>query len=165
MMFQLLFESGAPAAATPATPSTVPALWPAWLLLGVVSIAMVGIAVQRLIASMRRPELHGMTREKVLATWAEIEKNAAHGLMGAKLAVIEADKLLDGVMKSMLIPGETMGERLKAAQYSYPDIRRVWPAHKLRNQLVHDSTFEITHGQAKRALKDFYAALKTLRII
>ncbi|MEK7473959.1 MAG: hypothetical protein AAB668_04565 [Patescibacteria group bacterium] len=164
MIFQLLFDAGTKIVATPA-PTALPALWPAWVLLGFVLVAMVGIAVQRLISSMRRPDLHGMTREKVLATWAEIEKNADHGLMGAKLAVIEADKLVDGVMKSMLIPGETMGERLKAAQYSYPDIRKVWLAHKLRNQLVHDSTFEITHGQAKRALKDFHAALRTLRIL
>ncbi len=164
MIFQLLFDSGVPTAAAPA-PAAIPALWPAWALLGFVLLAMFGIVIQRLISSMRRPELHGMSREKVLATWAEIEKNANHGLMGAKLAVIEADKLVDGVMKSMLIPGETMGERLKAAQYSYPDIRKVWQAHKLRNQLVHDSTFEITHGQAKRALKDFHAALKTLRIL
>ncbi len=163
MIFQLLFDSGAPAAA-PAS-AALPALWPAWILFGFVLIAMLGIAAQRIIASIRRPDLHGMSREKVLATWAEIEKNADHGLMGAKLAVIEADKLVDGVMKSMLIPGETMGERLKAAQYSYPDIRKVWLAHKLRNQLVHDSTFEITHGQAKRALKDFHAALRTLRIL
>ncbi len=163
MIFQLLFDSGTPAAAASASPAV--SLWPAWLILGVVLVVIFGIMIQRIVSSMRRPDLYGLSREKVRETWAEIEKNADHGLMGAKLAVIEADKLVDGVLKSMLIPGETMGERLKAAQYSYPDIRNVWPAHKLRNQLVHDSTFEITSSQARRALKEFYAALKTLRAL
>lgn len=164
-MFQLLFDSGTPSAPTPAASTDFSSMWPAWLILGFVLLVIVGIIIQRVVASLRRPDLHGMSREKVLETWTEIEKNAEHGLMGAKLAVIEADKLVDGVLRSMLIPGETMGERLKAAQYSYPDIRKVWTAHKLRNQLVHDSAFEITSSQAKHALKDFHAALRTLRII
>lgn len=163
MIFQLLFDSGSPVATAPAGPAV--SLWPAWLILGVVLVVIFGIIAQRIVSSMRRPDLYGLSREKILETWAEIEKNAEHGIMGAKLAVIEADKLVDGVMKSILIPGETMGERLKAAQYSYPDIRKVWSAHKLRNQLVHDSTFEISHGQAKRALKEFHEALKTLRAL
>lgn len=164
-MFQLLFDSGVSSVPAAAAASPVASLWPAWLLLGVVALVIVGVAVQRIVASFRRPDMHGLTREKVRHAWDQIEKNSVHGLMGAKLAVIEADKLVDNVLKSMLIPGETMGERLKAAQYSYADIRKVWPAHKLRNQLVHDSAFEITQSQAKRALKDFYAALKTLRAL
>lgn len=140
-------------------------LWPVWLILGLVALAIVGILVQRILSKLRRPDLHGLSAERIKATWEEIEKSSGMGIMGAKLAVIEADKLLDGVLKSMLIPGETLGERLKAAQYSYPDIKKVWPAHKLRNQLVHDSTFEITSSQARRALADFKAALHTLRVL
>jgi hypothetical protein len=140
-------------------------MWPAWIILGLVLLVIIGIAVQRIVASLRRPDMHGLSREKVLETWAEIEKSSGQGIMGAKLSVIEADKLLDGVLKSMLIPGETMGERLKAAQYSYPNIRNVWSAHKLRNQLVHDSAFEITSGQARRALRDFREALRTLHLL
>lgn len=165
MIFQIIFDAGT-SVTLPASRVTPPvALWPVWVVLGIVGISIVGIIVQRIIASMRRPDLHGMTPEKVRETWGEIEKSLGHGIMGAKLAVIEADKLLDGVLKSLLIPGETLGERLKAAQYSYPNIRKVWPAHKLRNQLVHDSTFELSVGQAKRALKDFEAALKVLRVL
>ncbi len=162
-MFQIIFDTGAktPVAAAAVTTN----LWPVWVVFGIVGLAIVGILFQRLIASMQRPDLHGLSREKIKSTWEEIEKSSGMGIMGAKMAVIEADKLLDGVLKSMFIPGETLGERLKAAQYSYPNIKNVWPAHKLRNQLVHDSTFEITSSQARRALSDFKSALHVLRAL
>jgi hypothetical protein len=162
-MFQILFDTGVK---TPvATAAVTTNLWPVWVVFGIVGLAIIGILFQRLIASMQRPDLHGLSREKIKSTWEEIEKSSGMGIMGAKMAVIEADKLLDGVLKSMFIPGETLGERLKAAQYSYPNIKNVWPAHKLRNQLVHDSTFEITSSQARRALSDFKSALHVLRAL
>jgi hypothetical protein len=162
-MLQIIFDAGT--RPVPAAPASTGTLWPVWLVLGLVAIALIGIIIQRLLAKLRRPDLHGMSAERIKSTWQEIEKSSGMGIMGAKLAVIEADKLLDGVLKSMLIPGETLGERLKTAQYSYPDIKKVWPAHKLRNQLVHDATFELTQSQARRALADFKAALQTLRVL
>ena len=106
-----------------------------------------------------------MSEEKVRETMDEINEQAEQSVMGAKLAVIEADKLVDNVLRAMVIPGETMGERLKAAAHNYPKIREVWPAHKLRNQLVHDSDFNLTQNRAKRALQDFEKALKTLNVL
>lgn len=162
-MLQILFDTGAKVPV--ATAASTTSLWPVWVIFGIVGLAVIGILLQRLIASMHRPDLHGLSREKVKSTWAEIEKSSEIGIMGAKLAVIESDRLLDGVLKSMFIPGDTLGERLKAAQYSYPNIKNVWPAHKLRNQLVHDATFEITASQAKRAIADFKSALHVLKAL
>lgn len=163
MIFQIIAD-------TQPNPIVVPTsgpglLWPAIILIGLVIVVVLGIAFQKLLHALQRPELHGLTPEKVRETWDQIEQMSNQGVMGAKLSVIEADKLLDGVLRSMIIPGETMGERLKSAAYKYKDINQVWNAHKLRNQLVHDSAFEITVPQAKRALKDFEAALKTLHIL
>ncbi|MEI7512257.1 MAG: hypothetical protein WCK01_02235 [Candidatus Uhrbacteria bacterium] len=163
MIFQLILDSNPTPIAQPASGQAL--LWPAIALIGVVVVIILGILFQKLMYALRRPELHGLTPEKVRETWRQIEETSDHGIMGAKLSVIEADKLLDGVLRSMVIPGETLGERLKSAAYTYKDIHKVWPAHKLRNQLVHDSTFEITISQAKRALKDYEAALRTLHIL
>lgn len=162
-MFQLIVDPSPTPIAQPAT--AVGILWPAMLLVGLVIVIVIGIAFQKLLHAMRRPELHGLTPEKIRESWIQIEQMSNQGVMGAKLAVIEADKLVDGVLRSMIIPGETMGERLKSASYKYKDISKVWGAHKLRNQLVHDSTFELGVPQAKRALKDFEAALKTLHVL
>lgn len=125
-------------------------------------IAVIGIATA--FRAFSRPALDGLDPKRLATMWAEIEKTSEHGLMGAKLAVVEGDKLLDTVLRKMHFPGETMGERLKMAAYKYPNISKVWPAHKLRNQLVHDATFEISIRQAKSAVRDFHAALKTLNV-
>ncbi len=132
---------------------------------GIVVITLLGIALYRVIKALRRPELHGTTREQIIKRWAEIEKTSVQGLMGAKLSVIEADKLLDQVLRSLFIPGQTLGERLKSAAYKYPNIHKVWGAHRLRNQLVHDTSFELTTRQARQALDDFKSALNVLNVL
>jgi hypothetical protein len=114
---------------------------------------------------LTRPEMIGMTRDQLLKRWREIRQTSQHSLMGAKLALIEADTLLDSGLKSLMMPGETLGERLKVACYKYPKLRNVWWAHKLRNQLAHDSSFQITQREAERALDEFERALKVLNVL
>lgn len=136
-----------------------------YIVAALVILTVIGIVVHKILRALRRPELHQMDREKIKETWEQIQMVSQQGAMGAKMAVIEADKLLDQALKSMLMPGETLGERLKVAAYKYPSIRNVWPAHKLRNQLVHETTFEISPRQAKQALDDFEKALKALNVM
>lgn len=127
-------------------------------------IACAGLVVM-IVRKLKRPELNGLSPEKVKKLWAEIEQSAKQGNMGKKMALIEADKLLDNVLKAMMIPGDTMGERLKMAAYKYPKIREVWTAHKLRNQLVHETSFELSERDTKRALSDFERALKLVNVL
>ncbi|OGL75081.1 hypothetical protein A3C96_00570 [Candidatus Uhrbacteria bacterium RIFCSPHIGHO2_02_FULL_60_10] len=98
--------------------------------------------------------------------WREIEA-MAHGAgeMQRKLAVIEADKLLDLALKSLYMSGNTLGERLKFAEYKYPELRAVWWAHKVRNQLAHEATFHLEAGVARRAIAEFRKALQRLGAI
>lgn len=124
-----------------------------------IAIAMV---IRRLLT---RPDLHGMGRMEIIKRWTEIESVANQGVMGSKMAIVEADKLLDSALKSMMMPGETLGERLRVAGYKYPELRHVWFAHKLRNQLVHETSFEITKSQASAALHEYKKALKTLNVL
>ena len=121
--------------------------------------------IYKLKRLLTRPEMFGLTREQVAARWIEVRKTSQHGLMGAKLAIMEADTLLDSGLKSMMMPGESLGERLKVACYKYPKLRDVWWAHKLRNQLAHEASFQISARQASQALDEFEKALKTLNVL
>jgi hypothetical protein len=121
--------------------------------------------VMRLLRLLSRPEMHGLTREQVAERWKMIRQTAAQGQMGAKLAVMEADTLLDSALKSMLMPGTTLGERLKMACYKYPQLKDVWWAHKIRNQLVHEATFQLSPRIAKQALDGFERAFKILNLL
>lgn len=105
----------------------------------------------------------GTDREAMRARWTEIERSAdAEGEMGRKLAVIEADKLLDHALKALAMPGATLGERLKFAQYKFPELRDVWWAHKVRNQLAHEASYHLDASMAKNALRAFKKALTRL---
>lgn len=163
MFFQFVFDSGAVPSILPSGTMNFGSILGIILLIIVVGlVAVVGIAT--LFRALSRPSLEDLDPKRLAAMWTEIEKMSEHGLMGAKLAVVEADKLLDTILRKMHFPGETMGERLKTAAYKYPNISHVWGAHKLRNQLVHDATFEISARQAKSAVRDFHSALKTLNV-
>lgn len=107
------------------------------------------------------PEYKGI-KEK----WAEIENlmKSDSGLSW-KLAVIEADKLMDSALKRAFMRGDTMGERLRFAVHKHPKIRKVWEAHILRNDLVHETDRPLSRGEAEKAIGLFREGLKTLGML
>lgn len=137
----------------------------AWVAAGVLAIAILVLLAYKLKRLLSRPEMYGLSREEVQRRWTQIRETSGQGMMGAKLAIMEADTLLDSALKSMSMPGTTLGERLKVAGYKYPKLRNVWWAHKLRNQLVHEATFQVGTRQARQALDEFERALKTLNLL
>ncbi len=144
---------------------TIPVETIALIVIGVivfVAFIVFAIIIRRILG---RPALHGLTRENIRAKWGEIEKLSASGAMGSKMAIVEADKLLDGVLKSMMMHGDTLGERLKFAGYKYPELRKVWDAHRLRNQIVHETTFNVSERHARAALHDYERAMKSIGVL
>lgn len=71
-----------------------------------------------------------------------------------KFAVIEADNILDELVRKMGYDGEDLGERLKAVEPSdFQSLQSAWEAHKVRNQIVHESSgFKLTYAEAKRII-------------
>lgn len=136
-----------------------------WVFVGVITFAFFVYLVVKIQRLFRRPDLYGMTHEEVQERWKQIRETSRKGMMGAKLAIMEADILLDAALKSMTMPGASLGERLRVACYKYPKLERVWWAHKLRNRLVHESTYHIGPRQAHQALDEFERALKTLNLL
>jgi hypothetical protein len=129
-------------------------------------VVFVLIAFWQVKRILKRPELIGLDKQGVKRRWEEIESMLKkHGEMTDKVAILEADKLLDQVLKAMTMPGQTMGERLKVAAYKYPKLDKVWWAHKIRNQLVHEASFGISHRTAKAAVKAYENALKGLGLL
>lgn len=113
------------------------------------------------------PEVGSDHSLKVTQEWANILKRLESGdEANHKLAVIEADKLLDTVLKKLTIPGSTMGERLKAVSVSQlPSIDNVWKVHKLRNHLVHTTEFVLTDNKAKQAIDIYKQAFIELKVL
>jgi|SRR3989344_5804485 len=80
-----------------------------------------------------------------------------------KLAIIEADKLVDDILKSASYPGDSMGERLMNIEKGQLlSLDGLWEAHKVRNKLVHDTNYFLRYAEARRAIMLYESALKEL---
>lgn len=94
--------------------------------------------------------------------WQHVQKTLKDGNSGQRLAIIDADKLVDHAMKARRVSGKTMGERLRNAEELLgANYQNLWDAHKLRNRLVHEET-KLRSSDVRFAMKAFYAALKSL---
>jgi len=83
-----------------------------------------------------------------------------------KLAIIEADKIFDNLLKRIGYQGDDMGERLKqitSAQLA--NIDELWQAHKIRNRLVHEENFQLKEHEAKKVIEIYEKALDELEAI
>lgn len=104
----------------------------------------------------------GLDREFVRTKWQKITYYLDEGEAGQSLAVTEADKLLDYVLQKLQFSGEVMADRLRSAQPSIVNYDSVWQAHKLRNQIVHETEYTVKKSEAKRAIQIYRKALKGL---
>ncbi|MEK7604101.1 MAG: hypothetical protein AAB461_03240, partial [Patescibacteria group bacterium] len=96
--------------------------------------------------------------------WEEIQKHL-NSVKEAewKFAVIEADSLVDSILKAGGYLGDTMGDRLKNIDKSQiVSLDGLWEAHKIRNRLAHDVNYFLRYGEAKRAIQLYEKTLKEL---
>ncbi len=104
-------------------------------------------------------------KDKALANLAELENRIQSGdFLHKKSALIDADKLLDFVMKSSGLRGETMGDRLKNAEKRFERnmYNKIWEAHKLRNRLVHEIDSNFNENVIRNGFSDLRAAIRKL---
>lgn len=103
---------------------------------------------------------------KYRCKWLEIEQQLKRDDRASyTLTVLNADKLLDQALRDRGLKGETMGERMKNAKEIWTNANAVWQAHKVRNQIAHESDFQMGYDDARRALGGFKQALKDVGAI
>jgi hypothetical protein len=104
--------------------------------------------------------------EKYRVKWLAIEQSVINDQESTyHLALLNADKLLDQALKERGFRGNTMGERMKAADKAWTSANSVWTAHKLRNQIAHESDVRIDLSTTRRSLGSFKQALKDVGAI
>lgn len=70
-----------------------------------------------------------------------------------KVAILEADVLLNDVLGEQGFFGETVSDKLKDAQTSnIESIQFAWDAHKIRNNIAHQIDYNITQHEARMAI-------------
>jgi hypothetical protein len=100
--------------------------------------------------------------------WDEIQKKIdSENPSDWKTAIIEADSLIDEIIKRIGYEGKDLGERLKNIESSdFDNLQNVWEAHKIRNKIAHEGdVFQFTKEEAKEILEKYKKALRELRYI
>ncbi len=107
-----------------------------------------------------------MPRQHAQSSWSAVQKHFFAGNMNdLKVAVMEADNILNDALRYAGIPGASLGEKLKNLRRDQvPNLEEVWQAHKLRNDIAHETNFVLKRDAAERALESFKVALKNLGV-
>lgn len=97
--------------------------------------------------------------------WAIIEGYMASPTEALwRIGILEADTMLDEVLREKGYKGADVGELLNGA--SFKTVQLAWDAHKIRNRIAHDgSTFPLSDREAKRAHALYEAVFKELKAI
>jgi hypothetical protein len=74
-----------------------------------------------------------------------------------KLAIIEADIMLDDLLKQRGFAGSSLGERLKSiSPTQIGSLNEAWEAHKVRNRIAHDGAdFVLTKRMAEDTISRY----------
>jgi len=104
-----------------------------------------------------------LNREDYQTNWLNIEQGVDRDNPPTyKIAILEADKLVDKALRELGVPGNTFADRLKKSGNRFSSTQSLWHAHKLRNQIAHEAGFNVNYEQTQRALGSFKQALKDL---
>ena len=94
--------------------------------------------------------------------WRELQRLFADKQTWSN-AIVEADNLLDEVLKKKRKPGKSMGERMVAAQKSFSNNDAIWKAHKLASRIAtSEQDVPLKEKDVKETLVAFREALRDL---
>lgn len=100
-------------------------------------------------------------RTRVVAeAWAAIESQAQRGLDGKRLGVIDADRLVDKLLKEAGYEGEGALDRMRQLPLDrLATAGDLMAAHRFRNRLVHEVGFAPGNRELDSALAQYQAFL------
>jgi len=99
--------------------------------------------------------------------WSEILKHASSNSVNDwKVAILDADSMLDDCLIAKNYQGETMGDRLKSVNPAdMKTLDMAWEAHKFRNGIAHGSDISFNQHEVRRVVSLFEKVFRELQVI
>ncbi len=108
-----------------------------------------------------------ISKRRTLRAWKQIRKRLkTKNESQFKLAILEADRILNEILKMAGYKGKDLDEILKQitpAQLS--NINEIWQVHKLRNRISSEPDFLISLNEAEIAIDIYKKAFQELNLI
>ena len=125
---------------------------------------------QRMVKARELAKKAKMAEEKKVVNpqWQKVLSAASSGNEAAyRLAIIDADSILDELLDAMGIQGDGVQEKLKAApRSSFQTIDMAFEAHGIRNAIAHSGPdFRISEREARRVIGLFQKVFEEQGII
>ncbi|MFZ2484356.1 MAG: hypothetical protein WAX80_01060 [Minisyncoccia bacterium] len=158
-------------------------IWPIWkLIAAIVSVlAIVGIVhtFRKLGAiNLEEQKIYGVplaipdSEEEIVEPkndkWEQVLKYMnSNSSSDWRLAVIEADVILEELLRSLGYEGESVGEMLKSVDKSdFLTIEHAWEAHKVRNAVAHSGgDFQLNERETRRVIGLFEKVFREFDVI
>lgn len=108
-----------------------------------------------------------ISRRRSLKAWKQIQKRLkTKDDAQIKLAVIEADRIFDEILKRSGYQGGTADERLKQiTPEQLSNIAEVLQARRIRNRLASEQDFKLTIGEAESLIEIYKKAFQEFGLI
>jgi hypothetical protein len=116
------------------------------------------------VRAMERRELEALTHAAISGEdtenerWQQILSYAASDDEELwRLAIIEADVMLDEMLEAAGYQQDSLGDKLRSVEKSdFRTIEQAWEAHKLRNAIAHEgSAYDLNRRELQRAINQY----------
>ncbi|MDR3583037.1 MAG: hypothetical protein P4L62_01620 [Candidatus Pacebacteria bacterium] len=148
-------------------------------LLGIYAVVLLAdivlMLIQRGLGGDIRDTLVGMNvpaelttkRNRLAKRWSKIsEKMKSDSESAWKVAIIEADNIIDDLIKRMRYPGENMSERLAGINPGQVEnIEELRHAHEVRNRIIHEDDLKLTRELADETMAAYENFLKYFEVL
>lgn len=134
------------------------------------------MSIQRGLSGDLRETLYGMNmppeltkkKGKLKKNWNKkiIEKLKSSRETDWKIAIIEADEIIDDLLDRLGYSGENMGERLKeVSSNQIENIDELRQAHEFKNRIVHEDDLELTKEKTEEIIGYYENFLKYFEVL
>ncbi|HBI17464.1 MAG: hypothetical protein UR60_C0038G0011 [Candidatus Moranbacteria bacterium GW2011_GWF2_34_56] len=108
-----------------------------------------------------------VSKKKIQKQWEYIESRLKlDNDQQDKLAILEADKLVDQILFDIGYKGSNMKERLESADSNQiEELDLLIEAHEIRNKIINDGKFYLNKEEVRRVMNIYREFLENLEII
>lgn len=141
----------------------------------VVFVDLVLMLAQRGIGGNVRQILYGMNlppeittkKAKMKARWDKIKKRLESGNEADyKVAIIEADSVIDDLIRRIGYKGENMMERINNIPIGQLDkVDEIKEAHEIRNRVIHEEKFRVNRKTAEEVFTKYEHFLRHFEVL
>lgn len=99
--------------------------------------------------------------------WEDISAHfASQNQNDWRVAIINADIMLDELVTGLGYAGAGLGEKLKSInQNDFPTLQSAWEAHKIRNIIAHEPNYNLTERQKELVRKQYENVFRNAGLI